>query len=230
VAHPNQTRWLVPVALSITFRVSCWVGAAYVILFAEARAAPSLPDAVLELVPYVGWVDRYNYLAWLAAYLPVALALLRVEPGRFCRYMVTSGLLALVRAACILATGLGPVRGADVNAGMNAEQRWNAFVSLVTPTQFFSTEGASHVYLTKDLFFSGHTATTLLLLLYVWPFPKLRWWMLAGHLLIVASVFLSHLLYTIDVVGAYAITFALFAAREWPVRRLLESPPAPLAR
>jgi hypothetical protein len=45
--------------------------------------------------------------------------------------------------------------------------------------------------------------------------------MLALHLLVVASVFLAHLHYTIDVIGAYAITFTLFALREWNVRGLL---------
>ncbi len=57
-------------------------------------------------------------------------------------------------------------------------------------------------------------ATTVLLLLYVWPFPRLRWWMLAGHLVVVASVFLSHLHYTIDVIGGYAMAFSLFCLRE----------------
>jgi membrane-associated phospholipid phosphatase len=77
------------------------------------------------------------------------------------------------------------------------------------------------VYLTKDLFFSGHTATTLLLLLYAWRDPPLRWAMLVGHVAVVASVFFSHLHYTIDVVGAYAITFSLFVLREADVRALL---------
>ncbi len=69
-------------------------------------------------------------------------------------------------------------------------------------------------YLTKDLFFSGHTATTFLLVLYLWRFPRLRAPALAGHVLVVASVFLSHLHYAIDVAGAYAVAFAIFALRE----------------
>jgi hypothetical protein len=36
---------------------------------------------------------------------------------------------------------------------------------------------------------------------------------------VVLSVFLSHLHYAIDVAGAYAFTFAIFALREgWPPR------------
>jgi len=208
-----------PIALSFAFRALCYAAMAWLALWAEARAAPTLPDLVLAHVPYVPWVDRYNYVIWLAAYLPVAVALLWREPLRFCRYMVSSGLVALVRGVCIVATGLGPVRGADVNAGMDLTHRTSAFWSLVSPLGFFG--GAPQVYLTKDLFFSGHTATTFLLLLYVWRFPRLRWAMLAGHLVVVATVFLSHLHYTIDVIGAYGIVFTLFFLREGDARSLL---------
>jgi membrane-associated phospholipid phosphatase len=42
---------------------------------------------------------------------------------------------------------------------------------------------------------------------------------LAAHLLVVLSVLLAHIHYSIDVVGAWAVTLALFALREgWPPR------------
>ena len=46
--------------------------------------------------------------------------------------------------------------------------------------------------------------------------------LLVLHLLVVASVLFAHLHYSIDIVGAYAITFALFALREAPVRAWLD--------
>jgi membrane-associated phospholipid phosphatase len=58
-------------------------------------------------------------------------------------------------------------------------------------------------------------ATTFLLVLYVWHDRRLRLIALAGHALMVASVFLAHLHYSIDVLGAWAFTFAIFALREW---------------
>ena len=54
-----------------------------------------------------------------------------------------------------------------------------------------------------------------LLLLYAWPDRRLRWPMLAGHAVVVATVFLSHLHYTIDVLGAYAMAFTAYALAEW---------------
>jgi membrane-associated phospholipid phosphatase len=75
-------------------------------------------------------------------------------------------------------------------------------------------------YLTKDLFFSGHTATTFLLALYLWRFPRARLLAVLGHVLVVLSVLFSHLHYGIDVVGGYAVALAVFALREgWPPRR-----------
>lgn len=209
------------VALSFAFRFGCYAVMLWLVLWSEARPAPSLPDAVLSVVPYVEWVDRHNYLLWLFAYIPVGLWLLRTNADRFIRYMVSAGILALVRGVCIAVTGLGPVRGGDINAGLTSEARWAAFWQLVNPFAFFTPGGSAQVYLTKDLFFSGHTGTTFLLLLYVWRYPRLRALMLIGHVLVVASLFLAHLHYTIDVLGAYAITFALFVLREGKVRKLL---------
>lgn len=209
-----NSRLIARLAGSLAFRVTCYFAMMWMALWAEARSAPRLPDVLLEWVPYVSWVDRYNYILWLVAYVPVALWLLAKDAERFIRYMVSSGLIALVRGVCIMATGLGPVRGDDLHAGMSFDTRLGAFLHLMTPFGFFDTGAGARVYLTKDLFFSGHTATTLLLLLYVWRYPALRGVMLAAHVLVVLSVFFAHLHYTIDVIGAYAITLTLFTLRE----------------
>lgn len=188
---------------------------AWLALWAEARPAPGpLPDLLLERIPYVAWVDRQNYALWLLTYLPVALGLLAADAERFIKYMYSAGFLALARGVSIAVTGLGAISGVDPHAGMSFDVRLAAFVRLVNPLGFFDRDAGARVSLTKDLFFSGHTATTFLLLLYVWPHPRLRAVMLVGHVLVVASVFLSHLHYTIDVIGAYAITFSVFALRE----------------
>lgn len=198
---------------TIAFRYVCYLLMLAMTLAVEARPAPSLPDALLGHVPYVPWVARYNYLVWSLAYLPLAVALLVRDTTRFRRYMVSAGLLALLRGVCIAATGLGPVRGADVNAGLSSAAQWQAFVDIVL-LRGVLTANSPAVYLTKDLFFSGHTATTFLLLLYVWRERWLRWPALFAHVVVVLTVFFAHLHYTIDVLGAYAFTFALFAWRE----------------
>ena len=209
------------VALSFVFRFGCYAVMLWLVLWSEARPAPSLPDVVLNVVPYVAWVDRNNYLLWLFAYVPIGLLLMRANAERFIRYMVSAGILAVLRGLCVAVTGLGPVHGCDINAGLTDEARTAVFWQLVNPFAFFAPGGSAQVYLTKDLFFSGHTGTTFLLLLYVWRYPRLRAAMLVGHVLVVVSLFFAHLHYTIDVIGAYAITFTLFAVREGKTRKLL---------
>ena len=208
------------IAAALAFR-----GASYALMTAaaiwnELRPAPTLPDAVLAAVPYVDWVGRANYLLWLALYLPLAAALLWIAPRRFVRFTVTGGLVSLARGAAMLATGLGAPDPVHAGPGIAGHSPLQAFLELLSPWQVFAN-GSMRAYLTKDLFFSGHTATTFLLLLYVWRVPRLRWPALAGHVLVVASVFLAHLHYAIDVLGAYAVTFSIFVLREgWPARRV----------
>jgi hypothetical protein len=210
------------IAVAFAFRYACFAAMIALAVWNEGRPAPHLPDLVIDHLPYSPFVDRWNYVLWLVAYVPVALGLLATDADRFCRYMWSSGLLSLARGVSIVATGLGPVRGEDVNVARLAAPgaMTRAFLEVIDPFGVFFRESA-HIYLTKDLYFSGHTATTLLLLLYVWPYPRLRWPMLASHVLVVASVFLSHLHYTIDVIGAYAVAFALFTLREGQAREML---------
>jgi membrane-associated phospholipid phosphatase len=60
-------------------------------------------------------------------------------------------------------------------------------------------------------------ATTFLLWLYLRGRPRLAPVALAASLVVTASVLLAHLHYAIDVVGAWAVTFAIFVLREgWP--------------
>src|SRR6185295_11892941 len=76
------------------------------------------------------------------------------------------------------------------------------------------TTDAAQVGLTKDLFFSGHVSSTFLLWLYCRGRGALAPVALAAHLFVTATVFLAHLHYTIDVVGAWAVTLAVYAIAE----------------
>lgn len=211
--------WGWRVGSALAFRYLSFVAMIALSLWAENRPAPHLPDLLMDRLPYYAQLDRYNYLLLTAGYLPFAFLLLIHNPGRFCRYTISAGLLSLVRGVCIVMTGLGPVRGDDLHAGFLQHDPavfGKALLELASPFGILFRD-APHVYLTKDLFFSGHTAATFLLLLYVWRYRPLRWAMLLSHIVVVASVFFSHLHYSIDVLGAYAVTLALFSVREgWP--------------
>jgi hypothetical protein len=207
-----------PIAAALLFRAGCYAAMTAAAVWNELRPAPTLPDLAVAHVPYVPAVARANYLLWLAAYLPLSLALLWRAPRRFARYTVTAGLVSLARGFTLLLTGLGVPDPATAGPGIAGRAPLDAFLALLSPWQVFA-EDAMAAYLTKDLFFSGHTATTFLLVLYVWRFPRLRAPALVAHLAVVASVFLSHLHYAIDVAGAYAVAFSVFVLREGWARR-----------
>ncbi len=201
------------------FRFACYAAMTALALWNELRPAATVPDLAIEHLPFVPAVARWNYLLWLALYVPLVAALLYSEPRRWIRYMVTGGLVSLVRGATIALTGLGPPDPAVAGPGAAGHAFWPAFLDLVSPFGVFARNSYG-AYLTKDLFFSGHAATTFLLLLYLWHRPRLRWAALAAHLAVVLSVLFSHIHYAIDLVGAWAFTFAIYALREgWPRRR-----------
>jgi hypothetical protein len=204
------------IAGALLFRYAAYAAMTALALWAELRPAPTLPDAVLGRLPYVPWVDRANYWVWLAVYVPLAVILLWTEPSRWVRYMVTGALVSLARGVTIALTGLGVPDPAHAGPGIGTRDFGTALAELLSPLGVFD-RGAMAAYLTKDLFFSGHVATTFLLWLYLRGRPCLAPIALAASLAVTASVLLSHLHYAIDVVGAWAITFALFALREgWP--------------
>jgi hypothetical protein len=205
----------VPVALA--WRYGCHAAMLLLTLWNEGRPAPHLPDTLLDRLPRLAWLEASNYWIWLAVYVPVALLLWRRDRGAFLRFLYVGGVVSLVRGICVDLTGLGPVYGPDVNAGLYGAALIHAWLRLIDP--FASLFGdAAHVYLTKDLFFSGHASSTFLLWLYCRGRGRLGPAALAAHLLTVAVVLLSHLHYTIDVIGAWAITFSLYvlAERCWP--------------
>jgi hypothetical protein len=178
-------------------------------LLTEGRPAPSLPDTVLDRLPRIDWIADHNYWIWLACYVPAALLLWRRDRPAFLHFLYLGGLLSLVRGLCVGLTGLGPANGPDVNAGLSGDQLMSAWLTLINP---FSTlfGDAAQVYLTKDLFFSGHVSTTFLLWLYCRGKGRLGTLAAVGHWVTVAVVLLSHLHYTIDVVGAWAVTYSLY--------------------
>jgi hypothetical protein len=198
------------------FRYACYAAMTALALWGERRPAPTVPDLAIAWVPYVPWVNQINYWLWLAVWLPLVALFLLQAPRRWMRYMVTGGLVSLARGACIALTGLGAPDPVHAGPGIGARDFWTAYRELLSPFGVFGRD-AMAAYLTKDLFFSGHVATTLLLWLYLRGRPRMAPVALVAHLLVTASVLFSHLHYGIDLVGAWAITFAIFVLREgWP--------------
>lgn len=203
---------------AIAFRYLCHSLMLLPVLLNELRPAPTVPDTLLAVVPRLPALAHVNYYLWLACYFPPAFYLLWRDRRLFARFILLDGALSLTRGLMIPLTGLGPPVGADVNA-LRPFAYWQTWWKLVDPWRAL-VGGSAGVYLTKDMFFSGHVATTFLLFLFgrrLGRAPARVF--LSLHLFTLAVVFLSHLHYTIDVIGAYAVTFALFTLGDPWLRR-----------
>jgi hypothetical protein len=205
------------IAGAIAFRLACYAAMTALALWAEFDRGPVLHDALIARLPYVPWIDRANYVAWLVVYVPVSILFLADEPRRWVRYMITGGLVSLVRGVCIALTSIGAPDPAHIGPGIGTRSFASAYMDLLSPIGVFG-ENSAHAYLTQDLFFSGHAATTFLLVLYLWDKPRLRLVAIASHVAMVCAVLLAHLHYSIDILAAWAFTFAIFAVREWMPR------------
>jgi hypothetical protein len=218
-------RWRESFWIALAWRYAAHAAMVALALWNERRAAPPLPDLVLSWVPHVDWVERHNYQLWLVAYVPVGIALLVRDRAAGIRMLWIGGWLSLLRGLTIPLTGLGPIHGPDVNAGASFETLRRAWLAIVNPVSALTTD-AAQVGLTKDYFFSGHVASTFLLWLYCRGRGVLAPIALASHLFVTATVFLAHIHYTIDVVGAWAATLAVYVVAERSVP-ISGSTPAP---
>lgn len=205
------------VAVALLWRYGCHAVMILLSLLTEGRPAPALPDLILDHIPRVPWIDDHNYWLWLVCYIPPALVLWKTDRPAFLDFLYLGGFVSLARGLCVGLTGLGPVHGPDVNACLHGVAILRAWLTLINPfTTLFGN--AAQVYLTKDLFFSGHVSSTFLLWLYCRRNGQgLRRWTAAAHWATVAAVLFSHLHYTIDVVGAWAVTYSLYVW--WRTRR-----------
>jgi hypothetical protein len=201
------------VFFSILWRYLSHVAMVFICLMGERIPAPSLSDRIVSMTPFVPLISRYNYHIWLLAYVPIAAWFWRIDRNRFVNFMYTGGIISLLRGITVFATSLGPVRGNDINAGANMDALLHSWLAIINPVAAL-TSSAPHMYLTKDLFFSGHTSSTFLLWLYVRPIRCIGKLALVTHVIVVATVLLSHLHYTIDIIGAWAITFSVFTVVE----------------
>lgn len=188
-------------------------------LLHESRPAPRVPDTLLSIIPLSETIWKWNYHIWVAAHLPIAVWLWARNRSLFLRFLWVGGVLSIVRGLVVPLTGLGPAIGEDTNAGLGYDAMATVWLNAVFPFSAI-TGGTQHVHINKDMFFSGHVATACLLWLYARGISKVGVAALAALVVVIITVFVSHLHYTIDVIGAIAIAFSIYVLFEgWPVRR-----------
>jgi hypothetical protein len=198
-------------------------------LFAETRRGPTLPDLLLDHIPVDRSFDWVNSQFWLPALLFSLLLLAIFRPDVCLAYLKVGAAVSVLRGIFIVLTSLGPPAGV-------AEHTPQAMLSLsladFSPAflmrqwfpidVFWGGSGLSAVYLTQDLFFSGHTATTFLLVLLTRNDRRFFIPFLVFHAITVIFLFVTHEHYSIDILGAYFVVYAVyhfFRERRWMENR-----------
>lgn len=164
----------------------------------DHRPLPHGADPLLSRLPLVDLVPVLTY-GWLLIHVTAWATWVVYEPRRIPYFISTIGLFVLVRTLFVALNPVGAPPGMiNLNAGY-----------LLSPLR-------GVLAFDNEFFFSGHTAMPYLYFLFC-PYPWYRRLFLAGSLVMGVSVLLTRNHYVIDVLGAYFMTYAIFALS----RRLL---------
>ena len=159
----------------------------FAIVYATDHSSSSVTDIILSNIPVFD-VDGIFVYGPVIYWVIIGLYLL-AHPRKMPFSLKSIGLFLLIRSAFISMTHIGP------------------FIPNAT-----TTGGILGVFTTgNDLFFSSHTGLPFLMALIFWDDKNLRHFSLAASVFFGAIVLMAHLHYTIDVFGAFFITFSIFS-------------------
>ncbi len=157
--------------------------------FAESRNGVVLPDPILSLFNPVDLT--WLIFAFIYISLIIAIVTLIKDPKQLMFALQVYTLIIIVRMIAMYLLPLNPPE---------------KMIILKDPfVEFFSTGQP----LTKDLFFSGHTATLFILFL-VSKKKILKTLFLISTIVVAISVLLQHVHYTIDVFAAFFFTYTCY--------------------
>ena len=170
------------------------------LLWIEQRPGVILPDPLLRFSP----VDL-TWLSFAAIYGGILLAIWKLlpDPPRLLTGIIAYTLLLWIRSLTLWLTPLDPPP---------------MMILLRDPlVEWIGTGGTT---LSRDLFFSGHTAGLVLLTL-ILPPSRIRWMMAGLATTVGIAVIAQHVHYSIDVVAAPFFAAGAAALGKRLVRRLL---------
>ena len=184
----GNNSWTEPV-VTLILLIATLIFFTHFINSVEARNGVELNDPVLKLfhpVDLSGFIFSIIYLSII-----IGLITLLVDPKRLVIALQVYTLIVMIRIITLYLTPL--------NAPGN-------MIPLIDP--IVNNFGTGQL-LTKDLFFSGHTATMFFLFL-VSENKKIKLIFLLGFVIIAIAVLLQHVHYTIDVIAAPFFTYTAF--------------------
>lgn len=155
--------------------------------YATLRASNAVSDIFLDVIPMtdVSFVFVYGTLLfWI-----ITILVLIARPREIPFWLKAVSLFVFIRSGFIIMTHIGPFPHAPIR------DPYSILYSF--------TFGA-------DLFFSGHTGLPFLMALMYWRSPTLRAFFLFSSVAFGLTVLIGHLHYSIDVFGAFFITYSIY--------------------
>lgn len=189
-------------------------------IFAETKRSFGLMDRMHEWVTPHRDLDWVNNQVWFFFLLVSLLYLIFFKKRIAIKYFLSGSIVSLTRGIFIFMTTLGAPFAIQSSIPREIRNFKYEDISLSFlssqwfPLDIFLGNEFSGFYLTQDLFFSGHTASTFLLLLCLEKKDTLFYFFLIYHCNTVFFLIITHEHYTIDILGAYFITYAIFSYME----------------
>lgn len=159
--------------------------------YASRVASNSVTDIILSNIPTYNVYYLFTY-GVLVVWLVVAYVCIK-HPKRIPFVLKSIALFLIIRSIFVSLTHIGP-----------------------SPEQMVITGNFNSIMnFTGDLFFSGHTGLPFLMALVFWENKNLRYFFIFCSLFFGAVVLLGHVHYSIDVFGAFFITYSIFHISEF---------------
>jgi len=193
VPYFRNSAFLFSLAISILFLGVGLVINFYAGTFASSHESNHVTDIILSNIPVfdVDGLFIYGAMALWAFFFLILL----IKPQRLPFSMKAIALFLVVRSVFVSLTHLAP----DPS-------------SIVLP----AVRIFDQISFDGDMFFSGHVGIPFLFTLMFWNHHVfLRWFFFATSLFFSAVVLLGHLHYSIDVLGAYFITFTIYTMAKY---------------
>ncbi len=170
----------------------------YFFAFIESREGPILNDYLLQYIPAQDFSVPIFIIIWSACLLAIIRSI--QQPAIFLTVLFSLVALLFTRMAAIYFLPLNPPQG---------------LIVLIDPLTSL-TYGGRGVFITKDLFFSGHTSNVFMFFLCLQK-KKDKVFLLLGSITVGILVLAQHVHYTMDVIGAFIITYIIV----WLIKRFV---------
>jgi membrane-associated phospholipid phosphatase len=201
--HFSSTRFCLLIGFCLVFLVFCIKYITESLAIIDLQSGTLLYDPIHALLPVaIDWSNIIFFLTYSSVSI-VLIDVIRKSPMQVLRLGFAIGLMKLLRSFSMFLIPLEPP------VGIVALQ--DPLVSFITP---------NHVIALRDLFFSGHCATMMILLL-VAISPLVKKWMQIIIIIVPILILQQRVHYTVDVLAGFGVGAAVY----WLVKNLVTFEP-----